>query len=344
MHSRISAIRKLTGVIPLLTILLAGCGQTGSQAFGLNGSLINIVPASVSFGTNPGMVTANASCPTSQQLLGGGFLLDGEASVKVTGVSNPIPAVTVTQNYPSSTTTWTVSAEALTEATQLANVAVFAFAYCYVPSKPRLNITSHSATILAQATPPSLPVSLTANASGIASCPSGAVVTGGGYRLKSSTPFGDALNSYITSSEPISSGDSDGWSMTFQYPNTIKTPPDADVYALCAGANLPRGLMVHPVPPPTGSQTTSSTLSVSCPTYAFSTGGGYSYSQTAGISEPDPYNFLSSYATSQNGWQATPRSHKLVPTQTGAWQVAFYSEVSWQTVVSAYCIRFPTAP
>jgi hypothetical protein len=326
------------GTLSLMAVLLIGCGPNTNQMFGLGGRLINIVEAPATFQLS-GSATAKATCPSSQQLLGGGFWLSGEATDPnaTTGV------VAVAQDYASSIDTWTVQASAPPDATRLQDVVVSAIAYCYAPSSPPLRMKIVSARISTTSS-----AQFTTTASGTATCPVGGVLTGGGYQVTSADSIEDGFNSYITSNTPVKFPMTDGWTVSLQYPNALSRAPVVKAYALCAGANLQRG-SIYTTQAGSALATPATSVSVSCPADFYSTGGGYIYSQTSPGAAIFPYNFLSSYATSAMGWKvqdlgASSQRPIVVRTHMGGWQASYYTGVGWQGQTSAYCLRFPTTP
>ena len=212
----------------------------------------------------PGRYVLESTCPSGRQLLGGGYYMpDGDNTLQIG----------VTANYPSAESTWRVVFENPDNgrANHVAGYILSATAYCLAtPDYP-----IDTSIVMAQGgqEPGTTPFSIEA------ACPTGSVLTGGGFRTGVSGPSFATFNSNLFVSAPTmdSSGRADGWQVALAY-LPQDTVPETTVYALCARQNLVAGPLVVDTLDlttlPTGwgwSQT-----SASCPPNMFTTGGGYS--------------------------------------------------------------------
>ena len=160
MKSELFAIRLVKVIVLLPILILCVCSPAPPDS-----SFVHLVSSATSIQAPGGVATTSATCPSGQQLIGGGF----------TAAANGTGLVAVTDNYPSSPNTWTVTAQV---GQQGSAGEVIALAYCFTTPNVQLGLTTITAPTIA---PPSLLGQLTYSATGIALCPAGSVLTGGGY-------------------------------------------------------------------------------------------------------------------------------------------------------------------
>jgi hypothetical protein len=303
---------KRFAVLALLPVLiLAGCTAAPDASF------LHLVGSGAQLNTSP-VVTSSATCPAGEQLLGGGY----------TALVSPGDMVSVTEDYPnpSSANTWTVTAATGTQVSG----SLLAVAYCFTTPNVQLGVLPVSQNTT------SSPISvLQATATGLASCPAGSVLTGGGFRVQG-LPQGDVNhNSYITAEGPAPSGASQpsGWQTTLVYP--VSTALTAKVFALCARNYLAPGTTVNQ----TFTQLNTLKGTVACAPNAFTSGGGYSLTQSPeGL--PPPYTVYSSFSDTESALNFTP-SARFNAYQAIGWRSDLTFHFGWKLTMSANCIPFP---
>ncbi len=215
----------------------------------------------------PGRYVLNAQCPSGQQLLGGAYYQpDGDAMLQLG----------VTADYPSSTSTWTVIFENPDNgrAHLLDGTVLTASAYCLATPDYPIN-----STIVSSNQSTSTESSFFRIEALDAYCPTGAVVTGGGFTTGVSGENSNSFNANLFVSAPTMgpSEKADGWQVALSYlPQDVI--PTTTVYVLCAQQNLVAGPMVVEALDLTtlSSGWGWSESSATCPRNTFTTGGGYS--------------------------------------------------------------------
>ena len=296
------------GLLPVL--ILAGCSAAPDASFlSLVGSGASLKPLAV--------VTSSATCPAGEQLLGGGY----------TALVSQGDMVSVTEDYPSSANTWTVTA---VTGTQISG-ELLAVAYCFTTPNVQLSLLAVSQNTT------SSPISiLAATATGMAGCPAGSVLTGGGFRVQG-LPQGDFIhNSYVTATGPAPNGASppSGWQTKLLYP--VRTAPTATVFALCARNYLAPGTTVNQ----TFTQLNTLKGTVACAANAFTSGGGYSLAEDTSEGGTLPYTVYSSFSDTQSALTSAP-GMKLNAYQAIGWRSDLTSHYAWPLTMSANCIPFP---
>ncbi|HXI86417.1 MAG TPA: hypothetical protein VNH64_03090, partial [Parvularculaceae bacterium] len=196
--------------------------------------------------------------------MGGGYLNQDQTGL------NPGFSMAVRASYPSGDNSWTVTFEKDSVGRNYQPLQAMALAYCMGgPSYP-LNIVNVEANNGGNGD---------VDQSVIATCPSGSVVTGGGFRIDGTAylPTDVTHNADVLASQPTlnGAGVADGWRVT-----TRAFRPDLvrrfHAYALCAQSGL------EPLPAPkeihdyTGgpSALDEHEASIQCPENGISTAGG----------------------------------------------------------------------
>ena len=328
------AVSRLAAAITIATpVLLCSCSSNPI------GSFVRIA-GSTTVIQKPGVSSVAASCSATEQLVGGGYLLDGDFALQTkSGQVLPVaPPVSVTENYPSSMDTWTVTADSSTatssiDAKLIAGTALTAIAYCFTTPNVKLRMTPSSAT----ATTVSTPSSLISSGSAFAKCPAGSVLTGGGFRVVSvnlQNGFDKNIaNSFISGEGPFTapSGKVSGWRVQLTTPNTVTE--SATSYALCAGNYFATGSVISQPVGVSNLPAQNISADAVCPSGTFTTGGGY----VSSVQLPSaPYLFYSSYFSSakQPGILRKPLS---------SWQSKIYMSFGGATISeTAYCIPLPS--
>jgi hypothetical protein len=212
----------------------------------------------------PGQFILDATCPTGQQLLGGGYYMpDGDNMLQIG----------VTASYPLNTDTWRVIFENPDNgrANLIEGYILSATAYCLATDDYPINSIIISEITQNQSS--TSPFSIEA------ACPTNTVLTGGGFQTGISSPSFSLFNSNLFVSAPTmdSNGQANGWQVALSYlPQDII--PETTVYALCAQENLIAGPLVVESLDLTTLPTAWgwSEVSATCPDNMFTTGGGYS--------------------------------------------------------------------
>ena len=176
--------------------------------------------------------TATAQCDPGEQLVSGGFNIPAAYNY-----STPYA------NFPSSLTTWTVSADNLTSSI----VPLEADVYCFQGSVS-LNMTIQSAV-------PGLP---------FVSCPSMSFLTGGGFRLSRGLPY------TIIQSRPLGQA----WFVGSTYPGGTPVPATLTMYALCATSHVAPGAQPESSFAALANSGGGATIT-GCPSFQTLTGGGF---------------------------------------------------------------------
>jgi hypothetical protein len=288
MKSGLLAFRLAKVIVLLPTLILCVCSPSPPDS-----SFIHLVFSPTSIQASGGVVTASATCPSGQQLIGGGF----------TAAPNGTALVAVTDNYPSSPNTWKVSAQV---GEQASPGEVIALAYCFTTPNVQLGLTTVTGNTVAP--PPTSPLSpggvqISFSAPGTAVCPAGSVLTGGGYSARGLDPTtAETYNSYISTEGPSSdsTGRPNGWQTTLTYINTVA--PTATAFAICARSYFTQGTIVTAN---ASAVLRVQTGDVHCPPNTFTTGGGYTVQQSIPI--PLPYTVYSSFSSTQPEPASTPR-------------------------------------
>ena len=259
-HHRVS----LTAVIPLAVILLA-CGASSSvigTTFSTattsatatpapSGSVVQVSNSqyfadSKSGGTSAPCAngdpivnadcgeTVTVSCPSGGVLLGGGYAVDD-------------PLAFVSSSFPASATVWSITAHDEGQDGGSHAFTVTAYAECLT--------ANFSAGVSAVTATPTIPHDLALHNASV-NCPSGSVVTGGGFR---GSPGSDQ-------NAPIIGG----WTVDIGFPNGSPTSPT--IYALCSAQHLSAAgqpsVTAHP------DMGTGTDVTVGCPAGALLAGGG----------------------------------------------------------------------
>lgn len=215
----------------------------------LSGNAIDVQPSHATNVPQSQQASAMASCPTNEQLVGGGYALQAGND-----------AYTADASYPAVSGPWTATITNNTAQT----MTIIAYALC-LQSAPALG--GH----VVQGDPTTVADGSTQAAT--AACPAGEVVTGGGFLT---TP---ASSGVVVSSRP--SDALDGWTISTK----ATTGSMAETaYALCASkkhlADATHPTQSLPVPKASTRQ-----LTISCSANQLLTGGGFSDSDAAGDGE-----------------------------------------------------------
>jgi hypothetical protein len=184
-----------------------------------------------------GLITATATCPAGQVMLGGGYALSGSANLQ---------SAAILDDYPASVNAWTVT---LTNADDDGPLTLTVYADCLLR---RLSVTTHM-VVTTPTDPNGGPLHTF-----VTHCPVGAMVTGGGSR------------DWGFNESPTR----DGWQATY-IPGSENPPPTATVFAVCASGALQPGVIVSASQAVTIGA--SASLSVACPADELLVGGGYYY-------------------------------------------------------------------
>jgi hypothetical protein len=184
-----------------------------------------------------GLITATASCPDGQALLGGGYALSGSVNVQ---------RAAVLDNYPASVNSWTVT---VSNADDSGPLTLTVYADCLLI---RLAVTTQIVV-----TTPAAPNDGSLHTF-VTHCPVGTTVTGGGSR------------DWGFNESPTR----DGWQATY-IPGSENPPPTATVFALCASGALQPGLIASTSRAVAVGD--NATLSIACPADELLVGGGYYY-------------------------------------------------------------------
>jgi len=321
--------RSIIPVFLSLVLTLVGCNSGPSNSF------VSIEPGTATI-QGAGVLSAYASCPSGQQLLGGGYLLDGNLVA-----STPIA---VTENYPSSGTTWkvTVDSTSAKSTDQIAGTVIIALAYCFTTPNIQLNMTTVTANTTAAPPATSGPDIVIRTAAGTATCRAGEVLTGGGFQIQNPALHqGDGYNAYITTESPNAALRLTGWQVNIISPNTITA--GATVYARCAGSYFTAGSVASLQLPSPFPPVASEPATVFCPANTFTTAGGYSLQNVSPGGSPFPLNNLVYSSYSQNGQQIAPPGKLPQPMkvyEASGWHTDF-SGLYQAITVSAYCIPVP---
>jgi hypothetical protein len=194
-------------------------------------------------------VTVTATCPSGHVVLGGGYALSGGVNVE---------RAAVIEDFPTSVTTWTVTANGATGGGPL---TLTVYAGCLLEGGP---VTTQMIV-----STPTVPNDGSLHTF-VAPCPVGTTVTGGGYR-------DGGFNGSPTE---------DGWQVTY-IPRGENPPPTVRVFAICASQQVHVGVIA------TATQAVAvggrATLAIACPAGELLVGGGYRYDgapSTAYVNEP----------------------------------------------------------
>lgn len=319
MKSNTFAVRLFKVMVPVPILILGACSPPPPDS-----SFIHLVGLGTPI-QKQGMVTSSATCPSGQQLIGGGFFADVAPGL-----------VAVTEDYPSSSNTWTVTAQV----GQKTSGALIAVAYCFTTPNVSLRLLTVTGNTIASPRSPSLPAQLEIVATGNAVCPAGSVLTGGGYRSQGlDAATAETFNSYISAEgpSPNSGGQPVGWQTTLTYP--ITASPTATVFAICAGSYFTQGKIVSSNTFLAGTQTGD----VHCPPNTFTSGGGYSLQQTTPT--PFPYTVYSSFSDTKAGVVSVAPNHRLDVYDASGWRSDLTAGntpfTQWPLSMSANCIPFP---
>jgi hypothetical protein len=323
-----SHARSIIPVVLSLLLTLLGCNPGPSDSF------VSIKSGTATI-TGAGVLSADASCPRGQQLLGGGYLLDGKVVA-----STPI---TVIENYPSSGATWRVSVDstAAKSTDQIAGTVIIALAYCF--TTPNVDLNMRTVTASTTAAPPATtgPDIVIRTAAATATCRAGEVLTGGGFQIQNPALHpGDGYNAYITTEAPAMNAALPGWQVNMVSPNTITT--GATAYALCAGSYFAAGSLAS-LQIPSSFPPVAEPATVFCPANTFTTAGGYSLQNVNPSGSPLVLNYSVYSSYSQNGKEIAPPGK--LPRQTKVYEASgWHTDFSglYQSItVSAYCIPVP---
>jgi hypothetical protein len=318
----------LVGLIITSVIMLGGCpASTPDSGFIVAmGTTTNI--------TGAGTFTSNASCANGQQLVGGGFTTLPPPAVPSAPppIKNPqaVQSVAIIENYPFSSNTWRVTAQAAPLPKTSNSGTLIAIAYCFVTPNVPLNMFIVPALTVAPPQAPTVPVSLIADATASATCPAGSVLTGGGFSTSPVDPAtGIPVNAYVLSEGPTSNsaGQVTTWQMTLEYPNAISRAPKGFAWALCARSHFSPGTVV------TGTNTgtyTAITGAVSCPPTSFTVGGGYSFQPSSSV----PFSQMAQSSFSQAEGNAAPHD-------TSNWRIDGTKVPTPTLTATANCIPVP---
>jgi hypothetical protein len=324
-RSQMFHARSTIPVFLTLILTLPGCNS------GPSNPLVSIQPGTATI-QGAGVLSANANCPSGQQLLGGGYFLDGDLVA-----TTPIA---VTENYPFSGTTWrvTVDSTSAKPTDNIAGTVIIALAYCF--TKPNIQLDMTTVSAITTPGPPAAtgPDVIIHTAAGSTTCPVGSVLTGVGFQIINPTLHQCVgYNAYITAEAPIMNtrARGPGWQVNIITPSTISAA--ATIYARCAGSFLKAGSVASLAP------STPGTGTVSCPANTFTTAGGYSLQNDSPIPSPIVFNYVVYSSYLQNGEKITHGNlpHPIQISLAGGWHTD-YAALYEAMTVSAYCIPIPT--
>lgn len=197
-----------------------------------------------------GTATVTAKCLQGEQLVSGGYVVP------------VVPGnIRVVESYPSSASTWTVTAVDYGSVSR----AVNAFAYCLQAS------FSIGVVIPAGGT-----TSIAAGTSNSASavCPSGGVATGGGFRLAPGAP------AYVIASEPVPTS---GWKIAAY---AQSAPVTALAFVVCATTNVVATHAAYPATTFSVAPGSGGGASIAgCPAGQEITGGGFATSDPGAFTQ-----------------------------------------------------------
>jgi hypothetical protein len=303
-------------IVLLPTLFVGGCSPSPPDS-----SFIHLVGNATSIQASS-VATVGATCPSGEQLIGGGF----------TAAIGTGP-VAVTDSYPSSPNTWTVTAHSGPGVSG----SLVAVAYCFTTPNVQLSLSTVIGNTIVNSPPSPIPAQLTFVAPGTATCPRGSVLTGGGYH-EVVPVASQAYTPYVSTEgpSPNSTGQPTGWQTTLTYVDTV-TAPTATVFAICARSYFTQGTIVTANIAPVGKQQTGD---VQCPPKTFTSGGGYSLQQSTPT--PWPYTVYSSFSD--------VKTEVISPNR----RLTVYDAIGWHSDVttppnsptftmSANCIPFPTS-
>jgi hypothetical protein len=266
--------RRFSFFLPLFLLLgsflLSACN---SDRF--PGPFFIVTRSEVAFVDKPGLITINSTCKNGNQLLGGGYAL-----IEGSGVGT-IEQLGVLASYPSTPDTWTLKVNVPSQTFQLVQGSyIMGFAYCLTTPNYPVGVIIATAGTRGQGMPfPQI----------AASCPSGSVLTGGGYETGATGTGNGLWNSNVMMSAPTFdvSKHATGWQVGLAYVFG-ETPPQTTVYALCATKNLVSDITV--VAPLDLTKLLAAydyrEQEALCPERTFTTGGGYSLIGDAAIPHP----------------------------------------------------------
>jgi len=212
----------------------------------------------------PGQViTLNAQCRSGEQLLGGGYaMLDDNVAV-ITGIL---------ASYPSSDTTWTVTAEVLDRAgsNRALGNALLAFAYCFTTPRYPLDLV----TVRTESQGTGVPFSTWG-----ATCPAGSVLVGGGYQTGSNGEAGFFNENVMASAPDVDrvTHKAIGWKVSLAYV-LGEAIPRTTVFARCAqrGLQAAEAVIAELDATRLGYAFGWTEWEARCPFNTFTTAGGYS--------------------------------------------------------------------
>lgn len=205
--------RPLLG-IALVALLLVACGASGSGTANTKAtptpaptpaphlSLTTVTQTQSGVDATAADMSATATCPQGTTLVGGGYHLQ---------LANNEQFIYIRSDYPSAANAWTV-----TESNPQSGGAVTltTYAYCLTTTNVTLTVTTTSAS-----SPP--------NGMGVATCPGGTALVGGGFKQPALIGSG-----WVNASYPANNG----WQVTGPAQQNGVNP--FTIYALCASHPL----------------------------------------------------------------------------------------------------------
>lgn len=213
-------------------------------------------------------VSVNASCVSTEQMLGGGYY-----------VADTNQIYTASSNYPSAQNTWTATVYNNTSQA----MTLWSYVICLQATFPAAVQIVHSSQSLSAGAPDTA-VSVT--------CPGGIGSSGGGYQITTPSPSG-LSNVFVDGSQPTVAGwQANAWP---RYSNATVT-----TYALCPTRNLTGGNIYQQtftVSPHSTNQT-----SLACSSGQVLTSGGYASSDASG--NANNFFYLTGPSKTGNTWFA----------------------------------------
>jgi hypothetical protein len=264
---------RLTILTSAILFLFTGCPNRFEHPFYIAARLDAVSVENV------GVTTLNAQCLSGEQLLGGGYVLPD--------LNEPMGSnFAVLANYPSSPNTWTVIVDHADTPTAkfAAGSMVMAVAYCFTTPNYPLGIVTATGTNQGAGVPF---FNVTAE------CPSGSVLTGGGYKTEATNNLVGLYNANVMMSAPLfdTNSQATGWQVGLAYV-VNEMIPTTTVYALCSTQNLVADkVVVAPLDlTKLGAAFDWRENEARCPVTDFTTGGGYSLVGDALIPHPVSYS------------------------------------------------------
>ena len=279
-------------VLVLLPLTLGACTSTG----GIN-SVPGIADRFNDATASPYKITTvSASCNPGEQMVGGGWAINTPAYNGSVDVQYPLDQYFVSASYPSSSNTWT---------------AVFVNRSRPFPGSDALGFV-HVECLSTGATPTIVSAVGTLLTTVTASCPSGSILTGGGYELTNLHTANQVVAFTLSRPDASNEGSPSAWSVSANDVSHSQVDSSNQImsFAVCTTQSLSAtiGTSVKvSAPPGEPDLVTQGVAGAPCASGQAPLSGGFvNYTGTDGNLAFS--NFYASYASSPLQWGATLKS------------------------------------